>query len=102
MLYNYYDVMYKEESRLPSSFSRSVVRRSLIHTCLTRRGALPDLEQDWMAVFKLHAAEETFRQLVAEYEREREIETSLRGNISMEETNLTRLHQQTLYRKRSP
>ena len=60
-------------------------------------GALPDLEQGWMAVIKLKVKEYS-DQLVSEYEKE--METSLRGNLPMEESNLTRLHQQTLNRKR--
>ena len=60
-------------------------------------GALPDLEQGWMAVIKLQLKEHSDK-LVAEYERE--MEASLRGNLPMEESNLTRLHQQTLNRKR--
>ena len=60
-------------------------------------GALPDLEQGWMAVIKLQLKEHSDK-LEAEYERE--MEASLRGNLPMEESNLTRLHQQTLNRKR--
>ena len=60
-------------------------------------GALPDLEQGWMAVIKLQLKEHSDK-LVAEYERE--MEASLQGNLPMEESNLTRLHQQTLNRKR--
>ena len=60
-------------------------------------GALPDLEQGWMAVIKLKVKEHS-DQLVSEYKRE--MEASLQGNLPMEESNLTRLHQQTLNRKR--
>ena len=60
-------------------------------------GALPDLEQGWTAVIKLQLKEHSDK-LVAEYERE--MEESLQGNLPMEESNLTRLHQQTLNRKR--
>ena len=60
-------------------------------------GALPDLEQGWLVVIKLQLKEHSDK-LVAEYERE--MEASLRGNLPMEESNLTRLHQQTLNRKR--
>ena len=42
--------------------------------------------------------EGVFRPAGSEYERE--MEESLRGNLPMEESNLTRLHQQTLNRKR--
>ena len=60
-------------------------------------GALPDLEQGWMAVIKLQLKENSDK-LVAEYEKE--MKASLRGNLPMEESNLMRLHQQTLNRKR--
>ena len=60
-------------------------------------GALPDLEQGWFAVIKLKLKEFS-DQLVSEYERE--MEASLRGNLPMEESNLTRIHEQTLSRKR--
>ena len=59
-------------------------------------GALPDLEQGWFAVIKLKLKEFS-DQLVSEYEREMEV--SLRGNLPMEESNLTRIHEQTLSRK---
>ena len=60
-------------------------------------GALPDLEQGWMAVLKLQLKERV-DQLAIEYEREMEV--SLRGNLPMEERNLMRIHEQILTKKR--
>ena len=56
-------------------------------------GAIPDLEQGWMAVVKLQLKEHT-EKLVVEYERE--MEESLRGNLPMEERNIMRIHEITL------
>ena len=56
-------------------------------------GAIPDLEQGWMAVVKLQL-KEYMEELVVEYERE--MEESLRGNLPMEERNLMRIHEITL------
>ena len=52
-------------------------------------GAIPDLEQGWMAVVKLQLKEYT-EELVVEYERQ--MEESLQGNLPMEERNLIRIH----------
>ena len=60
-------------------------------------GALPDLEQGWLAVIRLQLKEYSDK-LVREYERE--MEESLNGNLPMEERNLMRIHQWTLDRKR--
>ena len=60
-------------------------------------GALPDLEQGWLAVIRLQLKEYSDK-LVREYERE--MEESLNGNLPMEERNLMRIHLQTLDRKR--
>ena len=53
-------------------------------------GAIPDLEQGWMAVVKLQLKEHT-EKLVVEYERE--MQESLRSNLPMEERNLMRIHE---------
>ena len=65
---------------------------------INRPGALPDLDQGWQAVVRLELKEASYR-LVREYERE--MEESLEGNLPMEESNLLRIHHQTLKGKKS-
>ena len=65
---------------------------------VNRPGALPDLDQGWQAVVRLELKEASYR-LVREYERE--MEKSLEGNLPMEESNLLRIHRQTLKGKKS-
>ena len=65
---------------------------------VNRPGALPDLDQGWQAVMRLELKEASYR-LVREYEKE--MEESLEGNLPMEESNLLRIHRQTLKRKKS-
>ena len=65
---------------------------------VNRPGALSDLDQGWQAVVRLELKEASYR-LVGEYERE--MEESLEGNLPMEESNLLRIHRQTLKRKKS-
>ena len=65
---------------------------------VNRPGALPDLDQGWQAVLRLELKEASYR-LVREYERE--MEESLEGNLPMEESNLLRIHRQTLKGKKS-
>ena len=65
---------------------------------VNRPGALPDLDQGWQAVVRLELKEASYR-LVREYERE--MEESLEGNLPMEESNLLRIHRQTLKGKKS-
>ena len=65
---------------------------------VNRPGALPDLDQGWQAVVRLELKEASYR-LVREYERE--VEKSLEGNLPMEESNVLRIHSQTLKGKKS-
>ena len=65
---------------------------------VNRPGALPDLDQGWQAVVRLELKEASYR-LVREYERE--MDESLEGNLPMEESNLLRIHRQTLKGKKS-
>ena len=65
---------------------------------VNRPGALPDLDQGWQAVVRLELKEASYR-LVREYERE--MEEALEGNLPMEESNLLRIHRQTLKGKKS-
>ena len=65
---------------------------------VNKPGALPDLDQGWQAVLRLELKEASYR-LVREYERE--MEHALEGKLPMEESNLLRIHQQTLKRKKS-
>ena len=65
---------------------------------VNRPGALPDLNQGWQAVVRLELKEASYR-LVREYERE--MEEAFEGNLPMEESNLLRIHCQTLKGKKS-
>ena len=65
---------------------------------VNRPGALPDLDQGWQAVVKLELKETSYR-LVREHKRE--MEESLEGNLPMEQSNLLRIHRQTLKGKKS-
>ena len=65
---------------------------------VNRPGALPDLDQGWQAVVRLELKEASYR-LVREYERV--MEEALEGNLPMEESNLLRIHRQTLKGKKS-
>ena len=60
-------------------------------------GALPNLEQGWQAVIRLQIKEYTDK-LVREYERE--MDESLKGILPLEESNLMRIHEEILERKR--
>ena len=59
-------------------------------------GTVPDLEQGWQAIVKWRI-QEVADKLVVEYRRE--MEESLKGNLPMEEGNLSRIHEQTKRRK---
>ena len=61
-------------------------------------GSLPNLEQGWQAVMRLHIKEYT-EKLVREYETE--MEESLKGILPLEERNLMRIHLQILKKKKN-